>query len=142
MKKLILLFLMIPTILFSQTYVDVYDGKKVVGKLSIQSLEQLLEASEKYKEILDAQKYGRVYIDLIEPVKKTKVPGQYEAKIKISWRTEINKEVNYIISTFTLNIDNEKEASIPEWRVLYRNISEIGFPISSLLIIILMIIAL
>lgn len=137
MKKIILslCILIIPSIGFSQ-FIEVVDKNTVVGRLSIESLEKLVEASEKYKDIMEAQKNNRLSISLLDAVRETKVIGQYKTKIKISWFNDKGKEVNYITLDVILNIDNQSEANIPQWRIQYRNVAEYGFPVSLLLILI------
>lgn len=136
MKHLILIILFIPSLLFSQDFVKVYDKDKHVGNLSIESLELLVEASEKYKEIIEAQKNNRVIIEVLDEVVETKIIGQYKTRIKIIWYNDSGKEINYIITKVLLNIDNQSESQIAQWRIQYRNVAEFGFPVSLLLIII------
>lgn len=137
MKKLILslCILIIPSICFSQ-FIEVVDKNTVVGRLSIESLEKLVEASGKYKDIMEAQKHNRLTISLLDAVRETNIIGQYKTKIKISWFNDKGKEINYITVNVLLNIDNQSEATIPQWRIQYRNVAEYGFPISLLLILI------
>ncbi len=136
MKKLIILcMLIIPSVGFSQ-FIEVVDKNTVVGRLSIESLEKLVEASEKYKDIMQAQKHNRLTISLLNAVRETNIIGQYKTKIKISWFNDKGKEINYITVNVLLNIDNQSEATIPQWRIQYRNVAEYGFPISLLLILI------
>jgi hypothetical protein len=127
--------LIIPSVGFSQ-FIEVVDKNTVVGRLSIESLEKLVEASEKYKDIMQAQKHNRLTISLLNAVRETNIIGQYKTKIKISWFNDKGKEINYITVNVLLNIDNQSEATIPQWRIQYRNVAEYGFPISLLLILI------
>lgn len=137
MKKLIIILcmLIIPSVCFSQ-FIEVVDKNTVVGRLSIESLEKLVEASEKYKDIMQAQKHNRLTISLLDAVRETNIIGQYKTKIKISWFNDKGKEINYITINVLLNIDNQSEATIPQWRIQYRNVAEYGFPISLVLILI------
>ena len=83
MKKLIILcMLIIPSVGFSQ-FIEVVDKNTVVGRLSIESLEKLVEASEKYKDIMQAQKHNRLTISLLNAVRETNIIGQYKLKLKL-----------------------------------------------------------
>jgi hypothetical protein len=91
---------------------------------------------------MSAQKEDRVSIQVLSDLEKTSIINQYKVVIKIQWLNEKNEEVNYIRSIMFLNIDNQNESTIPEWRILYRDVSEIGFPITGGLIILIIIILL
>lgn len=114
-------------------YVKQYD--KVIGKFTPEQYETLVNASDKYKELMLAQQEGRVIIQCSEIKEISK--GEYKTVFKLTWKDKKGNELNYITSELILNIDNDKSKDIPEWRIIYRDISEIGFPICFLLILII-----
>jgi len=127
---------------YSKDYVSVIDKDKIVGKISVESLKTLTATSEKYKEIMDAQNKKRVIIEVIDAVTETDIKHKYQTKIRISWIKEDGQEINYITANVFLTIINEGDVIVPEWRLVYRDVSEIGFPICGGLLIIVLIILL
>ena len=114
-------------------YVKQYD--KVIGKFTPEQYEALVKASENYKELILAQQDGRVVVQCNEVKEISK--GEYKTVFTVIWKDKKGNELNYITSELTLNIDNDKSKDIPEWRIVYRDISEIGFPICFLIILII-----
>jgi hypothetical protein len=118
----------------------VYQNGKAIGSFTVEQFQLLVDGADKYKEIMLAQKEDRVSIQLLSDLEKTHVINQYKAVLKIQWLNEKNEEINYVSSIMFINIDNQEELNIPKWRIAYRSVAEIGFPIStSLLILIIMI---
>ena len=140
MKKLIIILLVIlfPLNLYSKDYVNIADGGRIVGKLSVTSLKELVGASKKYKDIIEAQTEDRLII-VTSDVKDTAIKGKYEATLKMSWKNSEGAEVNYVTVLMFLRIKQENQALIPEWRIIYRDVAEIGFPVSFSLLILLLI---
>ena len=140
MKKLIIILLVIlfPLNLYSKDYVNINDGDRIVGKLSVTSLKELVGASKNYKDIIEAQTEDRLVITTTD-IKATSIKGKYEASLKMSWKNSDGVEVNYISAVMFLKIKNENQALVPEWRLAYRDVAEIGFPISFGLLILLLI---
>lgn len=139
-KSLLTLFILIcfTGLLFAKEkdnyiYISQYD--KVIGKFTPEQYEALVSASDNYKELILAQQEGRVIVQCSE-IKEIK-KGEYKTVFKLTWKDKKGNELNYITSELTLNIDNDKSKDIPEWRIIYRDISEIGFPICFLLILII-----
>jgi hypothetical protein len=114
-------------------YISQYD--KVIGKFTPEQYEALVKASENYKELMLAQQEGRVIVQCNEVKEISK--GEYKTIFTVIWKDKKGNELNYVTSELILNIDNDKSNNIPEWRILYRDISEIGFPICFLLILII-----
>lgn len=114
-------------------YVKQYD--KVIGKFTPEQYEALVKASENYKELMLAQQEGRVIVQCNEVKEISK--GEYKTIFTVIWKDKKGNELNYVTSELILNIDNDKSNNIPEWRILYRDISEIGFPICFLIILII-----
>ncbi len=141
MKQLfITVFLICFTGLLQASDLKIYQDNKLVGTMTVQQFESIVKGAEKYKEIIDAQKKDRIDIEVLEPVKETKVPGEYATQIKISWKDEDNKEINFIKIYVVLNIDNDKSKLIPEWKIIYRDIASYSFPFTLSLLLLLIII--
>lgn len=114
-------------------YIKQYD--KIIGKFTPEQYEALVSASDNYKELILAQQDGRVVVQCNEVKEISK--GEYKTVFTVIWKDKKGNELNYITSELTLNIDNDKSKDIPEWRIIYRDISEIGFPICFLIILII-----
>lgn len=142
MKKVITLLLLIlmcfTGLLFAKekdNYIYITHYDKVIGKFTPEQYETLVNASDKYKEFMLAQQEGRVIIQCNEVKEINK--GEYKTIFTITWKDKKGNELNYITSELILNIDNDKSNGIQEWRILYRDISEVGFPICFLIILII-----
>jgi hypothetical protein len=146
MKKLFItiLFLVCFTGLVFPKSSDVVitQDNRVIGKLTSSQFELLVQAADNYQEIMLAQKENRVSIQIISDIEKTSVPGQYKAVLKIQWLNSKNEEINFVSSVMFLTIDNPNDTSVTEWKILYRDIAEIGFPLSSVLLILIIIVLL
>ena len=144
MKKLFITILVLISIPLYSADNNIYisQNNKVIGKLTPKQFELLVEASDRYQEIMLAQKEGRVSIQVLADLEKTSIINQYKVVIRIQWLNEKNEEVNFVSSIMFLNIDNESETQIPEWRMIYRDISEIGFPTSTIILILVLLIIL
>jgi hypothetical protein len=139
MKKLLLILLIL--ICFTgllqakDNYIYVKQYDKIIGKFTPEQYEALVSASDNYKELILAQQEGRVIVQCNEVKEISK--GEYKTVFTVIWKDKKGNELNYITSELTLNIDNDKSKDIPEWRIIYRDISEIGFPICFLIILII-----
>jgi hypothetical protein len=144
MKKLLITILTLISIPLysSDNKIYIYQYNKPIGKFTVEQFELLVKGAEQYKEIMSAQKEDRVSIQVLSDLEKTSIINQYKAVIKIQWLNEKNEEVNFVSSIMFLNIDNESETQIPEWRMIYRNISEIGFPTSTIILVLFLLIVL
>jgi hypothetical protein len=91
-----------------------------------------------FKDIMKAQADNNLRVDLIDNVYVPSVEqaGSYKAKMKISWMSESNKVINYIIVESQVEILKDGQL-YPKWRIAYRDFSEIGFPASVVLNIVL-----
>jgi hypothetical protein len=144
MKKLLITILTLISIPLysSDNKIYIYQYNKPIGKFTVEQFELLVKGAEQYKEIMSAQKEDRVSIQVLSDLEKTSIINQYKVVIKIQWLNEKNEEVNFVSSIMFLNIDNESETQIPEWRMIYRNISEIGFPTSTIILVLFLLIVL
>ena len=141
MKKYLILItlLFLNSFLFANNNIAIKDEEgKVISFISRSSLRTLVEASEKYKDIMEAQKDKRLNITVIAPVEETNKKDEFKTTIKLTWHDTKGKEINHVTALMFLNIANSKEAGMPEWRVLYRSIAETGFPLLFIILIIVL----
>lgn len=138
MKKLILLFLLIPTITFSQI-IEVIDDNEVIGQLHRKHLEKLIEASEQYKEIIEAQSEERIEYNVVDRLYKID-ENKYRTDIEMFWYDEKGNIVNFLVIEMTLNIDDNTKREIGLAEKIYKqysNFTDIGFPLLLILFILL-----
>jgi len=138
MKKLILLFLLIPTITFSQI-IEVIDDNEVIGQLHRKHLEKLIEASEQYKEIIEAQSEERIEYNVVDRLYKID-ENKYRTDIEMFWYDEKGNIVNFLVIEMTLNIDDNTKKEIGLTEKIYKqysNFTDIGFPLLLILFILL-----
>lgn len=143
MKKLFItiLFLICFTgLLHASDLIISQDGKQI-GRMSPAQFELVVTSADKYKQLMLAQKEQRVSIQC-DKVVATSTQGLYTTTLKIVWKDKQGNELNYITSALTLNINNDNSQLLPEWRIKYRDISEIGFPITGGLIVLVLLILL
>lgn len=126
MKKLLTLFLFLITICFASNDLIIYKDGKQIGKMTIDQFKILIQSAESYNEIMEAQNKGRIKIECISEVKEIS-KNKYEALIKVSWLDETGKECNYITAVMYLSIDEGN--TLPEWRIFYDKVAEVGFPL-------------
>jgi len=112
-----------------------------IGRMTPDQYENLVIGSEQYVELMLAQKENRVTIEC-DKVVASKIDGLYTTNIKIIWKDKEGRELNYIVANLNLNIDNDKSKGLPEWRIIYRDVAEVGFPIAGGLLVFLLLILL
>jgi hypothetical protein len=141
MKKLFItiFILLLFTPLYSADNIVIKQGDYVIGEFTPNQFDVLIQGANSYKEIMLAQKQKRVYITTDE-IYPTDNKGEYKTVMTIRWKDKNGYELNYITSELILNIDNDASGKIKEWRIIYRDISEYGFPITGgfLLLLILL----
>jgi hypothetical protein len=141
MKKLILviLFICVSSLLYGiDNNIYITQSDKIIGRFTPEQFETLVQGADKYKEIMLAQVEKRVNIVCSE-IKETDIKGEYKTNIRIIWINKNNMEINFIEVELILNIDNDTSQNIPEWRIVYRDLSEIGFPITGGLLILILV---
>ena len=141
MKKLILviLFICVSSLLYGiDNNIYITQSDKIIGRFTPEQFETLVQGADKYKEIMLAQVEKRVNIVCSE-IKETDTKGEYKTNIRIIWINKNNMEINFIEVELILNIDNDTSQNIPEWRIVYRDLSEIGFPITGGLLILILV---
>ena len=119
----------------------IYQNDTAIGRMTPDQYENLVIGAEQYVELMTAQKENRVTIESGKIV-ASEVEGIYTTNIKIIWKNKEGYEFNYVVSELTLNIDNDKSKGLPEWRIIYRDVAEVGFPIAGGLLVFLLLILL
>ena len=137
MKKLILMIFLLftPLMVYPDSNLYIYQNNHVIGVISISQFKNLIEGAERYKDIMEAQMNNRVTIVSGKVVKD--YSGKYKTKFIVTWKNEKGETLNFISSTLEINIENDKALGIAKRRIIYRNVSEIGFPISFGLLLII-----
>jgi hypothetical protein len=145
MKKLFVLFILtvIITLPLYSAYangntVNIYQGSSLIGTMTVDDFKLMVKDYNLFKDIMKAQADNNLRVDLIDNVYVPSVEqaGSYKAKMKISWMSESNKVINYIIVESQVEILKDGQL-YPKWRIAYRDFSEIGFPASVVLNIVL-----
>ena len=119
----------------------IYQNDTAIGRMTPDQYENLVIGAEQYVELMTAQKENRVTIESGKIV-ASEVEGIYTTNIKIIWKDKEGRELNYIVANLNLNIDNDKSKGLPEWRIIYRDVAEVGFPIAGGLLVFLLLILL
>jgi len=128
MKKFILITIIIlfSTLLYAAD-VQIYQNGKQIGTMSKEQFTELVRGAENYKEIMEAQNKNRIRI-IANKIETTEDKNVYKCTFRFSWKNQKQEEINYVVSDLLIQIDDEMGMS--NFRIYYRNISEIGFPIS------------
>jgi len=128
MKKFILITIIILfTSIVYASDIQIYQNGKLIGTMSKQHFEELVRGAENYKDIIEAQNSNRIKI-IANKIEMIDVHNRYKCNFRISWKNKDQEEINYVVSDLLLDIDNEQGMS--KFRIVYRDISEVGFPLS------------
>ncbi len=117
-----------------------FKGKKV-GEMTKEELQATIKAGGAYNkeieaEISDPRRLEVIFLKKPWIIKKTK--NKYRANILINWYEIINNKKEVFKSlNLTLDLILDKSNQMSKWRIMYRNISEVGFPISTGLVILI-----
>ena len=140
MKK----FLIILTLLFavSTLYSDdvgsidiVYKGK-TVGSMPVMEFKEIVLGAEKFSKLVSAEKDKRIIIELKDSPMQLNLSDEYTTDVYIKW---LDKK-HIVIKTLVLeNKITLKRENFSKYRVVYRNVSEYGFPISTGFLLLLLI---
>ena len=130
------------SLLGADNNIYIYQYGSRIGMYTKEEFVNLLKGYNQYKDIMEAQSDNRVVVSLIEtPYKTGSTKNEYTAKFRVVWENKEKTGINYLIIESIVTIPEETGGVfLPAWRVVYRDISEIGFPVSSVLMIICMII--
>lgn len=142
MLFMLLLLLGSCSLLGSDNNIYIYQYGSRIGMYTKEEFINLLKGYNQYKEIMEAQSENRVVVSLIDtPYKTGSTKNEYTAKFRVVWENKEKTEINYLVIESIVTIPEETNGVfLPAWRVVYRDISEVGFPASSILLIICMII--
>lgn len=113
-----------------------YQGEQV-GKMTPAQFSNLLRSASIYAELTEAEKDSRVKVLIKDaPWNISQSQTMYETQIKIQWLNKDKQVIKQLTMDVELEIpiDHEKYSEI---RVIYRDVSEIGFPVAFLLLIVL-----
>ena len=132
MRKIILTFIFIFSI-FSYVQakdlnIYVYQNNKVLGQFTPTEFKALVKGADCYVQETEAEKSEKTFrVEVIgKPIQKGK-SDIWECKFSIKWFDQKGMVLKGILVTSDIFIPQNRE---PEWRVIYKNIAEIGFPVS------------
>jgi len=138
MRKIFcIVFLLFTLPLFSQTipknHIGIFYQEKFIGSMPLEEYEILVKSASIYQDELKAENNKRIKITVKENPYLIKFGETFTADVKIIWINEKQEIFKEMILENSLTL---KKENLHEIRILYRDISEIGFPISFLLLFI------
>jgi hypothetical protein len=140
MKKLISIILLAFGLSFTTSLqakdkipVQICYDNQVVKEMSLEEWVALTDGAEMFYEELDAEtdKPKRVRIVLVEDIWKISNPDKFETEMIVQW---VDKDGD-VFKEFILSVEiviDEDTRKFSDWRIKYRDVAEIGFPISIL----------
>jgi len=104
----------------------VYQNGKVIGQFTPAEFKALVQGADLYAQELEAENKG-LKIDIIDKPYKLESSGMYVCNFSIKWIGKTGHVLKEIKMQSEIQIP-EGDNPMPEWRVKYREIAEIGFP--------------
>lgn len=132
-------FIVSTFLLYSQEndYFELFHDGEKVGKISIEGFEEMRKAAGIKKEEWEAEKEGRVEVSLKDDPWEVTIGEKFVTEVTIVWKNKDGKEIKTIVLEQEFTIKKETMSS---FRIFYRDIAEIGFPIAIIIIIIIILI--
>lgn len=121
--------------------VDFYVGGEYVQSMTYKQWKIFSESAKLHMEIIEAEKDGNIKVNFHKNPWQAIVGETFKTKIDFIWYKEV-KGKEKVIKKLTIeqSIEVPKDGlRLPEYRVFYRDVAEIGFPISVIILLILMI---
>lgn len=134
----ILLIIILPSFIFAKNpmqgeEVDIYYKNIYYGSLKKEHFVAMVKASNAYAELIEAEKEHRVVIILKDNPWEINTEGKiYTTDITIVWYNRKKEKVKEIVLKAELEIPKDG-SKMPVWRKIYRDVSEVGFPLSIIL---------
>jgi len=120
----------------SENNVDVYYQNEHQFSMTYDEFSEILKTANFYSNILDAEEHGRVFIELKDDPWILHENEMFETELDIIWLDSKDEPLKTI--TLETKIDYaEFKTSKGFWKNLYCRISQIGFPIALILIILI-----
>ena len=121
--------------------VDVYYQNEYQFSMTYNEFSEILKASNQYLKLRESEENERVYIELQDDkwilVDSDNIENELKTDMKIIWMDENNKPIKTVTITATIK-DVEIECDSRSFiRKIYCRISEIGFPIALILLVLL-----
>lgn len=127
-KFLLILMLITPSYSYAEN-IKFYINKQYYGEMTVEQFQALQEGASIYNDLLKSELNKQVKVTVINNI-NTDGPTQIE--IHVIWYTE-KKE---ILKQLTILSDvTFKEGTMSTLRSKYRDVSEVGFPVSSIVIL-------
>jgi len=136
-----LFMLLLPTLIFSKPEpLKIWQGDKMIGVMSVEQFQAQVSGAERTQKEIDAEQNNRVIITILDTPYKMDGVDQYSVQFEISWIDKNNIAFKTIKMKSIVVINKDKPIS--EFRMVYRDVAEIGFPVSGGLLILILIILL
>jgi len=114
-----------------ENQVDVFFEGQKIDSMTYTQFEALINGSAFYNELLEAEREGRVYVSLeSNPWEVSLIGKKYCTHMNIIWKTKDGKVLKKTRLKVELRIP-EGGKTMSNLRIEYRNVEEIGFPIST-----------
>ncbi len=121
--------------------IDIYVGGEYVQSMTFQQWKIFSESAKLYSQILIAERKENIDINFHKSPWKAVIGETFTTQIDFTWYREVDGK-KIVLKTMSIeqSIDVPKDGlKLPEYRVFYRDVAEVGFPISIIIILILMI---
>jgi len=118
-----------------KNHIGIFDDKyKLIDTIPIDEFKTLITAAKLYNEELKAENNKQIKIVVKEKQSTIKLGETYKADVIVTWYNEKNEIIKTLV--LEVSIDTKKE-NFGILRILYRDISEVGFPILFTILIII-----
>jgi len=109
--------------------ISIYRGTEKIGELSLDEFEAIIKASSSYEKILEAEKEKRVYVFFKDNPWELKPGKSVNTEVYIIWKDKKETPLKKVILKLTMEVPKEGQV-MSKIRILYRDVAEIGFPVS------------
>ena len=137
-KGFLIFFIFLTTLIFSSDFLDIYYNGTLVGKLPVQEFQEIVKSAKIYSELVNAETNDRIFIEVKDNPYVLKHKDTYYSQVDIVWKDKKDIIIKKISLESKVLLKRE---NFSELRIIYRDIAEVGFP-SSLLLLFVLILAL
>jgi outer membrane lipoprotein-sorting protein len=114
--------------------IKMYYNEILVGEMSINEFDTLLKSAQLYEKEIKAEKNNKVKIHLKESPYNITVGSKFSTEIYITWEDEKNNVFKQINISHKITL---KKEPLSEFRIIYRDISEISTPVLLFIVFVL-----
>lgn len=123
--------------IFANT-IDLYSNGEYVHSYTIPQFKSLINNNEFVLEQINAEKEGRVVVELLDEEFSFNKDGLYQGYLRIKWLNENGstlKQLKVFIELKATDIEKNNSNIVYKW---YSDIANIGFPISIIILLLLL----